>query len=128
MSAPTVCNEPGCPTIVRVGNRCHAHRAEGHVRHGSTRAWRKLRAAVLYRDAYTCQYCGRAATHADHVIPRVAGGRDTAANLVAACEACNLAKGDGPGPPPRVGPQVGADLADTPQRSRCVYGSPKAVL
>ena len=32
----------------------------------------------------------------DHVIPRAAGGCDSAFNLVCACRACNNAKGDKP--------------------------------
>lgn len=50
---------------------------------------------ILYRDNYTCQYCGKH-THAltlDHVIPRYLGGPHTWQNLVAACSACNHRKG-----------------------------------
>lgn len=60
---------------------------------GSTRAWRKLRDAVLERDDHTCKYCGAHATHADHLHPRSMGGADTEANLVAACADCNLLRG-----------------------------------
>jgi len=89
-NAPTVCNEPGCPAIVRTTNRCAAHQAAGHDRHGSTRQWRKLRAQVLERDRWTCVYCGADAAHVDHVTPRAAAGPDSAANCVASCEDCNL--------------------------------------
>jgi 5-methylcytosine-specific restriction endonuclease McrA len=53
---------------------------------------------VFLRDKFACQYC-----HADvpsehltfdHVIPRSRGGRTTWANVVAACGACNLEKGN----------------------------------
>src|SRR5439155_23972556 len=50
------------------------------------------RKAVLARDAWTCQYCGRQA-HAgltvDHVIPRSRGGQSVWENIVASCGPCN---------------------------------------
>lgn len=53
---------------------------------------------VLYRDSFTCQYCGRSAPdvvlHVDHVIPVSKGGTNSMANLVTACEECNLGKSD----------------------------------
>ena len=67
-------------------------------RGGSTRQWRKLRARVLARDGYRCQWglegCTGDATHADHVKPRSKGGPDTMANLVASCRNCNLKRGN----------------------------------
>ena len=55
------------------------------------------RKAVLARDAWTCQYCGRQ-THAgltvDHVIPRSRGGESVWENIVASCGPCNRKKGD----------------------------------
>lgn len=41
-----------------------------------------------------CVYCGNAAVDKDHVFPRSKGGPDIWDNLVAACKACNDAKGD----------------------------------
>jgi len=54
------------------------------------------RKAVLARDAYTCQYCGREAAGltVDHVIPRSRGGQSAWENIVAACAPCNRKKGD----------------------------------
>ena len=57
----------------------------------------QLRFRVLQRDAFRCQYCGRAARdgatlHLDHVVPVAAGGPTTEGNLVTACEVCNLGK------------------------------------
>lgn len=83
----------------------------------SRRGLALTRGAVLARDRFTCQYCGRAShpretrgrssvLTIDHVIPRaqaragvvvLAGGKKIPVhsweNLVAACRPCNLAKG-----------------------------------
>ena len=50
------------------------------------------RRAVLVRDNFRCQYCGRPADNVDHVVPRSRGGRHTWDNVVAACRACNARK------------------------------------
>lgn len=55
--------------------------------------WDRLRLAVLVRDNYTCHYCGKEATEADHVTPKAAGGVDEMWNLVASCRPCNASKG-----------------------------------
>ena len=54
------------------------------------------RKAVLARDAYTCQYCGREASGltVDHVIPRSRGGESVWENIVASCAPCNRKKGN----------------------------------
>jgi 5-methylcytosine-specific restriction endonuclease McrA len=52
---------------------------------------------ILKRDAYTCQYCGRNGGERmtiDHIIPRSLGGRTVWENVVSACRACNLKKGN----------------------------------
>jgi 5-methylcytosine-specific restriction endonuclease McrA len=50
---------------------------------------------VFLRDRFTCQYCGQQDDLTfDHVIPRSKGGATTWENVVAACSACNLRKGD----------------------------------
>jgi hypothetical protein len=56
------------------------------------------RARVWARSGGRCWYCGAAcAPHGgfcvDHLVPRAKGGGDDLANLVAACPACNAAKG-----------------------------------
>jgi 5-methylcytosine-specific restriction endonuclease McrA len=57
---------------------------------------------ILERDRYRCQYCGldgRAnfenslVMSVDFVIPRARKGKKTPDNLVAACRACNIIKG-----------------------------------
>jgi 5-methylcytosine-specific restriction endonuclease McrA len=52
---------------------------------------------ILKRDAYTCQYCGRNSGERmtiDHVMPKSLGGRTVWENVVSACRACNLKKGN----------------------------------
>ncbi len=53
---------------------------------------------VFLRDQWECQYCGNIfKTHAltfDHVIPRSRGGQTTWENIVAACNDCNVKKGN----------------------------------
>lgn len=55
------------------------------------------RAAIMLRDAYSCQYCGatpsRGNLTVDHVLPRSRGGSHDWYNLVAACKTCNQKKG-----------------------------------
>lgn len=54
-----------------------------------SKRWKALRMQVLERDDYRCQYCGKDARQADHVMPRKSGGVDDLANLVACCLRCN---------------------------------------
>jgi len=57
----------------------------------STAAWQRLRRRVLEEEAYTCHYCHRLASVADHVIPlrlRPDLGLERS-NLVASCRSCN---------------------------------------
>lgn len=50
---------------------------------------------VLHRDGYRCQYCGiKPALTIDHVLPRSRGGKDEWLNVVAACQKCNIKKGN----------------------------------
>lgn len=51
---------------------------------------------VFKRDNHRCQYCGKSSIPLtiDHVIPRHRGGHDSWENLVAACHACNVHKGN----------------------------------
>ena len=67
------------------------------------------RKAVLARDAWTCQYCGRQATGltVDHVIPRSRGGQSVWENIVASCAPCNRKKGS-------LTPAGGADAPSQP--------------
>lgn len=57
---------------------------------------------IKARDGHACVYCGAteqssgAHLHLDHLTPRVAGGSDSAENLVLACRSCNSARQDMP--------------------------------
>ena len=70
----------GCGVIIGHGSYCNACQPP-NARKGSTRQWRELRQRILERDAYTCRNCGAPATHVDHLVPVVKGGRDHEANL-----------------------------------------------
>ena len=56
---------------------------------------------ILDRDGCRCVYCGATPGSdnvrlvLDHIIPHSKGGEDTADNLVACCEECNLSKNAG---------------------------------
>jgi 5-methylcytosine-specific restriction endonuclease McrA len=56
------------------------------------------RRSVALRDNFTCQYCGstpgRGLLTLDHVLPRSRGGQTSWENVVAACRACNMRKGN----------------------------------
>ena len=57
-----------------------------------------LRYETLAEFNFHCAYCGVSSETAklviDHIIPKSIGGSDRPANLVPACEPCNLGKGD----------------------------------
>jgi 5-methylcytosine-specific restriction endonuclease McrA len=78
------------PTVIRL------HR---YVRRPVSPAISFNKKNILKRDAYTCQYCGRNGGERmtiDHVIPKSLGGRTIWENVVSACRACNLKKGNKP--------------------------------
>lgn len=56
----------------------------------------RTRFEVFKRDRFTCAYCGRTPPevllHADHVVPRAAGGPDDITNLITSCQTCNQGK------------------------------------
>lgn len=60
----------------------------------SKRIARSTRQHVMFRDKSTCRFCGKPADTIDHLLPVSRGGSDLYANLVAACQPCNLRKRD----------------------------------
>lgn len=71
------------------------------------------RRALLERDGQMCQYCGRPGKRTeltvDHVVPRSQGGAHSWENVVLACVACNLRKGN------RTPGEAGMPLPRRPQ-------------
>lgn len=64
---------------------------------GAQYGYENVKMYVRARDEYTCQYCGVIRPRdleVDHIIPRIRNGSDRPDNLVAACHACNAAKGN----------------------------------
>lgn len=50
---------------------------------------------IFLRDAYSCQYCGKASgLTIDHIIPKARGGGDSWQNIILACGRCNNLKGN----------------------------------
>lgn len=74
------------------------------------------RRAVLRRDEYCCQYCGRACLPGqlsiDHIIPRHQGGTNNWKNCVAACKSCNTYKAN------RTPEEAGLTLLSQPRVPR----------
>lgn len=69
---------------------------------------------LFLRDGFTCQYCGtrkpvKELTF-DHVMPRSRKGPATFENIVAACQSCNLRKGN------KTPREAGMKLLRTPRR------------
>ena len=97
--------------------------------------WTKWRAPTLTnaslfrRDGHLCMYCGRPfGDHhltRDHVMPTSKGGKDTWANVVAACKRCNNHKGA------RTSEQAGMKLLAvpyTPNQYEFLYLTGRRVL
>ena len=78
-----------CPDCTRQHDR---HRGTRHER-GYGNDWYRTSRAVRARDGGVCYWCGAPADTADHLVPKVRGGDDDESNLVAACRACNSARG-----------------------------------
>ena len=61
---------------------------------------RSIREEVLWRDNYTCQFCGwhfdKGELTIDHLVPMARGGLDEITNYVTCCEPCNQRKSDMP--------------------------------
>ena len=51
---------------------------------------RNFRAKVLWKDDYTCQYCGgKEELQAHHIFPRIKGGTNTPKNGITLCSGCH---------------------------------------
>jgi len=94
-SAARACPFPGCPHYLP----CAEHRAAPRVQHSydqvlSTPAWRALRDRVLAEEP-VCHWCGtNRSTVGDHVVALADGGAPLdRANVVGACNGCNISRG-----------------------------------
>jgi 5-methylcytosine-specific restriction protein A len=76
-------------TCITCGTPTRGSRCPAHARGGSTRAWRNVRAEILYDAAYRCAICGRGAAEVDHIVPVIDGGSDHPSNLRALCHDCH---------------------------------------
>jgi len=72
-------------------------RLQHHIRRPRPRV-KLTRREIFARDGHRCQYCGHKFSSAelslDHVIPLSRGGASTWENVVCACLACNVRKGN----------------------------------
>jgi 5-methylcytosine-specific restriction endonuclease McrA len=104
-SPPSRCCEPGCHELTAYG-MCDNHKRKTPSRGqrpprnpeteawgaGSTRRWRRIRAAHLARQP-DCVQCGTTADEVDHVVPLSRGGhRWDPDNLQSLCLPCHQAK------------------------------------
>ena len=86
-------------TMFNVAQLASDKKLEGKdYQNGLAKGWDNRKHAVLFRDNYICQYCGKniiksnLVAEVDHIIPRSRGGKDNFKNLVTACRDCNQAK------------------------------------
>lgn len=86
----------GCQSIIELHPIVAAR---GHARPAAIDPSPALNNGALFaRDRHLCLYCGghfnRHELTRDHVVPTSRGGRDVWTNVVSACVACNLRKGN----------------------------------
>jgi len=57
----------------------------------NTETWVVIRAAIIERDNFACQRCGKSENlHVHHIIPRISGGTDEPDNLITLCQECHV--------------------------------------
>jgi hypothetical protein len=87
------CKTAGVPVLK--GGQWRIYRNTGRKRNATL----KDRFAVLHRDGFRCQYCGRspqdgATLVIDHITPHCRGGKTVIDNLITSCFECNSGKRD----------------------------------
>lgn len=103
----TKCGNPFTPPIKtgkggRPRTRCDDCR--GNIDRIDGTKWRVIREQIL-RGGPPCVRCGAPATEVDHIVPLSRGGDPyELTNLQPMCKPCNVAKGDRPERPRKVGP------------------------
>jgi hypothetical protein len=87
IAGSAVGNREDWPFVVRTWNKLRL----GHIKPSSILRENKQ----LVEEANACAYCASTDNlQWEHIIPKCRGGADTIDNLVMACRACNLEKGD----------------------------------
>ena len=90
--APKPCRQPSCASLAVAHGYCGQHQPPTAWDRYSPQLppdWPQLQAAILERDAHTCQQCGDTAVQVDHITPRSDGGSNTPNNLRALCRRCH---------------------------------------
>jgi 5-methylcytosine-specific restriction enzyme A len=145
-SAPTICTQVGCNTLVATPGRCQKHRSEANHEYNVQRTarqldtdrwyhtsrWQKLRASVIAVEPL-CRHCvaaGRVtlAGVVDHIQPvRFEGEFWDRTNLQPLCNPCHEAKSTAEGSRSRHpirGPRVQARQEVTPTAHVALAESP----
>lgn len=117
---PAAEDEPSIATLrgaLRIPRVLHLSRYEKTPRN----LVRLSRRNVMLRDEHRCQYCGKTPgprdLNIDHVFPRSRGGPASWENLVTACRACNLLKGN------RTPDEAGLSLLRPPRSPRWSFAA-----
>lgn len=98
------CTYPGCARLT-LATRCDQHRREQHEKRDADQrrgnayhrgyggqAWAAKRTRILTRDPLCTDCRSKPSRHADHVVPKAAGGSDDDANLAGVCHSCHSRK------------------------------------
>jgi len=57
----------------------------------NAKAWGDIRTAIIERDNFACQRCGKPENlHVHHITPRISGGTDEPDNLITLCQECHV--------------------------------------
>ena len=105
--SPIPCSHRGCPNLVdpNTGGYCEEHKTVRHQHYSksrgdkkeiafySTKRWKSVRRAVMYRDQGLCVRCKQPAVLVDHIIEVKDGGSlYSMDNLQALCHKCHAQK------------------------------------
>ena len=80
--------------------------------------WKKIREAVIRRDAGCCTFCGAPGNHVDHIDPQ---GPHELWNLRLLCQLHHMQRTAGQAPAELTGGQSSADSTGHPVNTRVYY-------